>query len=151
LLAGKDFDWYCLPPQGRSGGILVGINTTTLKVNRVDSGNFCVKLAVKSKIDEFELLLVPVYGVAQDKFKHDFLAELVRMCDSETLPILLAGDFNILRRPGEKSNDNFNPRWSFVFNAIIENLNLREIALSGRQFTWASRRENSTYKKWIEF
>jgi exonuclease III len=108
-------------------------------------------LAVKSKIDEFELLLVPVYGVAQDKFKHDFLADLVRMCDSETLPILLAGDFNILRRPGEKSNHNFNPRWSFVFNAVIENLNLREIALSGRQFTWASRRENSTYKKWIEF
>jgi hypothetical protein len=136
-----------LPPQGRSGGILVGINTATLKVSRVDSGDFCVKLAVKSKIDGFEWLLVPVYGAAQDKFKHDFLAELVRMCDSETLPMLLAGDFNILRRPEEKSNDNFNPRWPFVFNAIIEILNLREIALSGRQFTWASRRDNPTYEK----
>jgi hypothetical protein len=34
-----------------------------------------------------------------------------------------------------------------VFNAIIESLNLREIALSGRQFTWASRRGNPTYEK----
>jgi endonuclease/exonuclease/phosphatase family metal-dependent hydrolase len=61
--------------------------------------------------------------------------------------MLLAGDFNILRKPEDKSNDNFNPRWPFIFNAIIENLNLREIALSGRQFTWASRRQTPTYEK----
>jgi hypothetical protein len=34
-----------------------------------------------------------------------------------------------------------------MFNAIIENLNLREIVLSGRQFTWASRRANPTFEK----
>jgi hypothetical protein len=59
----------------------------------------------------------------------------------------VAGDFNILRKPEEKSNNNFNPRWPFIFNAIIESLNLREIALSDRHFTWASRRENPTFEK----
>jgi hypothetical protein len=44
------------------------------------------------------------------------------------------------------SNNNYNSRWPFVFNAIIENLNLREIVLSGRQFTWANRRANPTYE-----
>jgi hypothetical protein len=34
-----------------------------------------------------------------------------------------------------------------MFNAIIENLNIREIVLSGRQFTWASRRANPTFEK----
>jgi endonuclease/exonuclease/phosphatase family metal-dependent hydrolase len=34
-----------------------------------------------------------------------------------------------------------------MFNAIIESLDLREIALSGRQFTWASRRTILTYEK----
>jgi hypothetical protein len=90
---------------------------------------------------------MPVYGAAQDKNKYEFLAELVRTCESETIPLLLAGDFSILRKPEDKSNDNFNPRWPFIFNAIIENLNLREIALSGRLFTWASRRETPTYEK----
>jgi endonuclease/exonuclease/phosphatase family metal-dependent hydrolase len=118
-----------------------------LKVNRVDTGDFCVILFVKSKSDGFEWLLVPVYGAAQDKHKHEFLVELARMCDSETLPMLLAGDFNILRRPEDKSNDNYNPRWSFTFNAIIKNLNLREIMLSRRQYNWASRRSNPTYEK----
>ena len=147
LANGKDFAWFCLPPHGRSGGILVGINTQTIIVNKVECGDFCVKLELKSKADGFEWLLVPVYGAAQDSHKHEFLAELVRLCEVETLPMLLAGDFNIMRKPEDKSNDNFNPRWPFIFNAIIENLNLREIALSGRQFTWASRRSNPTYEK----
>ena len=145
LAIGRDFAWYCLPPHGRSGGILVGINTNTLKVNKVDNGDFCVKLSIKSKCDGFEWVLVPVYGAVQDSLKHEFLSELVRLCEAGPLPMLLAGDFNILRKPEEKINDNYNPRWSFIFNAIIENLNLREIALSGRQFTWASRMETPTF------
>ena len=147
LSCGRDFHWYCLPPHGRSGGILVGLNANTLKVNKVENGDFCVKLTIKSKSDGFEWVLVPVYGAAQDALKHEFLSELVRLCDDEPLPMLLAGDFNLLRRPEEKSNNNYNPRWPFIFNAIIENLNLREIALSGRQFTWASRRETPTFEK----
>jgi hypothetical protein len=34
-----------------------------------------------------------------------------------------------------------------LFNAIIESLDLREIVLSGRQFTWANRRDTPTYGK----
>ena len=30
LATGLDFAWFCLPPHGRFGGILVGINTDTL-------------------------------------------------------------------------------------------------------------------------
>jgi hypothetical protein len=111
--------WFCLPPHGRSGGILVGINAQTLLVKKVDNGEFCVKLYLRSKLDGFEWILIPVYGAAQDAYKSAFLSELVRTCEDENLPMLLAGDFNILRRREDKSNDNFNPRW---FNAIIENL-----------------------------
>ena len=34
-----------------------------------------------------------------------------------------------------------------MFNVIIESLDLREIALSGRQYTWASRRDMPTFEK----
>jgi hypothetical protein len=46
-----------------------------------------------------------------------------------------------------KNNDNFNARWPLIFNAIIKSLDLREIAPSSRQYTWAHRRENPTYEK----
>jgi hypothetical protein len=120
---------------------------STICVKKVSNGVFCVKFHVRSKDTGFDWVLVPVYGAAQDDKKPDFLAELVRTCDNETLPLLIGGDFNIIRRKEEKNNDNFNSRWPFMFNAIIESLDLREIALSGRQFTWASRRETPTFEK----
>jgi hypothetical protein len=135
-----DFAWFFLPPHSLSGGILVGINTETLRVNKVDLGDLCVKNHMKCRNDSFQWILVPVYGEAQDNLKHEFLAYLVGVCENETLPFLVGGDFNILRRREDKNNDNFNPCCSFIFNAIIESLNLRDIALSGRNFTWENRR-----------
>jgi endonuclease/exonuclease/phosphatase family metal-dependent hydrolase len=119
----------------------------TTSIRRVETGDFCVKMYVKTKLDGFEWILVGVYGAAQDAHKPDFLAELVRICESDNVPMLVGGDFNIIRRQEEKNNDNFNARWPFIFNAIIETLDLREIIMSGRQFTWASRREIPTYEK----
>ncbi|XP_024310192.1 uncharacterized protein LOC112268600 [Brachypodium distachyon] len=147
LASGLAYEWYVLPPHGRSGGILVGFNTINLQVKRVDTGDYCIKFHLRSKFDGFEWVLVPVYGAAQNIHKSDFLAELVRICESEPLPLVVGGDFNIIRRQEEKNNDNFNARWPFIFNAIIESLDLREIVLSGRQYTWASRRDIPTYEK----
>jgi exonuclease III len=147
LAAGMDYSWFCLPPRGRSGGILSRINNASLIVTKVISGDFCVKFHLKIKRDNFEWALVAVYGAAQDRHKPAFLAELVRICENETLPLMVGGDFNIIRRKEEKNNDNFYARWPFIFNAINESLDLREIALSGRQFTWANRCTVPTYEK----
>ena len=105
----------------------------------VVAGDFCIKLQIKNKLDAFMWSLVIVYGAAQENLKPDFLAELVRICENEDRPLLLGGDFNIIRRQEEKNKDNFNARWPFIFNPIIESFNLRDIELSGRQYTWASR------------
>ena len=125
----------------------MGFNKATLTVQSMVAGDFCVKFHLRSKNDGFLWALVVVYGAAQDEKKPDFLSELVRICEDETLPILVGGDFNIIRRQEEKNNDNFNPRWPFIFNAIIESLDLKEIELSGRQYTWASRREVPSFEK----
>lgn len=37
--------------------------------------------------------------------------------------------------------------FSFVFNAIIEHAGLRDIPISGRQFTWANNMPDPTYEK----
>jgi hypothetical protein len=122
LSAGFEFSWFVLPPQGRSGGILAGFRNTHITVRNVVSGDFCVKFYLKNNSDAFEWAFVAVYGAAQDANKPVFLAELVRICDNETLPLMVGGDFNIIRRKEEKNNDNFCARWPVIFNAIIENL-----------------------------
>ena len=140
-----------MPPHGRSGGMLVGFNSSSFSIQSVVRGDFCVKFHVRSKRDGFLWSLVVVYGAAQDDKKPEFLAELVRICEGETVPMLVGGDFNIIRREEEKNNSNFNARWPVIFNSIIESLELKELELSGRQFTWASRRETPTYEKLDRF
>ena len=61
--------------------------------------------------------------------------------------MLVGGDCNILRKPEEKSSASYNPICPIMFNAIIQSLELREIELTGRQYTWANRREVPTYEK----
>jgi len=51
-----------------------------------------------------------VYGAAQPEHKDSFLAEFVNTCSSQTLPLLVGGDFNLIRSPDEKSNDRFDSR-----------------------------------------
>ena len=98
-------------------------------------GDFAIKFVVRSKVDVFQWVLVAIYGVAQSKLKPDFLADLVRVYGDERLPIVVGGDFNIIRRRDKNNKNNFHGRWSFMFNMIIESLDLREIELLGRKFT----------------
>ena len=89
LSGGIDFDWHCLPPRGRSGGILLGVRCEALEVQSVVMGDFAVKFRMRSKADGFNWALVAVYGAAQPELKPEFLADLVRICGSEQLPILV--------------------------------------------------------------
>lgn len=147
LCARRDFIWHCKEPRGRSGGILMGIDLSVFDIGVIDEGDFYVKFDLRNKNDGFKWVLVCVYGPAQDNLKEEFLAEMVNMVGRVTVPVLIGGDFNILRKSSEKNNDNFNPRWSFLFNAVIDGLNLMELELLNRQFTWANSRVNPTYEK----
>jgi hypothetical protein len=66
--------------------------------------------------------LVAVYSAAQDRHKPSFLIKLVRVCENKTLPLMVGGEFNIIRRQEEKNNKKNYARWPFIFNAIIESL-----------------------------
>jgi endonuclease/exonuclease/phosphatase family metal-dependent hydrolase len=80
--------------------------------------------------------------------KNNFFLKLVNMCCWETLPTTVGGDFNVLRSPDEKNNTNYSDRWSFLFNAIIDGLNLRELnVLSERKYTRANSMEIPTHEK----
>jgi len=90
---------------------------------------------------------VAVYGPVQEEFKTSFLTELVRACQQNPIPTLIGGDFNIMRNSREKNNDRFSDRWPFLFIAVIDSFDLREIDLTGRQFTWANSLPHPTYEK----
>jgi endonuclease/exonuclease/phosphatase family metal-dependent hydrolase len=87
------------------------------------------------------------YDAAQAAFKADFLRELVNLAKDNPHPILIGGDFNFLRFSHEKSKGQFDGQRTFLFNTVIDSLDLREVSLSGRQFTWAKNFPEPTYEK----
>jgi hypothetical protein len=144
---GKSFIWHWTQPHGRSGGILLGVCMEELDIGGIEEGEFFVKFRLRNKKDDFKWALVAVYGAAKPEFKEAFLTELVQSCQKEKIPVCVGGDFNIIRNRSEKNNDRYNERWPFLFNAVIDSLDLREIEMSGRKFTWANSRQVPTYEK----
>jgi hypothetical protein len=41
----------------------------------------------------------------------------------------------------------FDNHWLFLFNAVIDSLDLREMEMIGRQFTWENSLQDRTYEK----
>jgi hypothetical protein len=52
-----------------------------------------------------------------------------------------------MRKPKDKSSGVFDHNWPSLFNAVIESLDLREIVMTDRQYTWAGSRDNPTFEK----
>jgi hypothetical protein len=104
-------------------------------IGSIDEGDFYVKFRLRNKADGFLWVLIAVYGAAQVEHKEAFLTKLVQTCAKESNPVLVGGDFNIIRSPQEKNNDRYEVRWPFLFNAIIDSLDLRELDLSNRKIT----------------
>jgi len=100
-----------------------------------------------AKEDGFKFVLYTVYGPAQHQNKQAFLCEPANTFSKESLPYLIGGDFNIMRRLEDKSSGVFDFKWPNLFNAVIESLDLKEIVMSGRQYTWAGLGDNPIFEK----
>jgi hypothetical protein len=83
----------------------------------------------------------------QEEYKADFLHELVNLAKDNPYSILIGGDFNLLRFYHEKSKGRFDDHWPFLFNVVIDNLDLRKVTMIGRQFTWANKLPDPTFEK----
>jgi hypothetical protein len=108
--AGKKFLWHRKAPQGCSGGILMGVDLDMFNIGAIDEGGYYVKFHLCNKGTHFKWALVGVYGPAKNPQKEQFLTELYHMISHERLPILMGGDFNILRHAHEKNKENFEGR-----------------------------------------
>jgi hypothetical protein len=83
--------------------------------------------------------------------KEEFLTELGTVCSDQSLPLLVGGDFNIIRFSSEKNKNMRRNRWTDIFNSIINSYAMREIYMSGGQFTWSNNHLEPTLEKLDRF
>lgn len=96
-------------------------------------------IVLTNKEDNFKWKLFNVYGPVQDNKKQEFLSDLEVTINDSQMPILVGGDFNLIRRVEEKSTGNVNTQWMCAFNDFVANTELRELHRSGGQYTWTNK------------
>jgi hypothetical protein len=128
--------------MGHSGGILVGIKDETYELEESKIGDYFINMVLRSRLSNVRWELITVYGPAQHISSCDFISELSRKCMSVTLPLLLVGDFNLIRFTKDKNNSNLDQALMDKFNMFIDLFQLQEIRRSGVKFTWTNKQIN---------
>ena len=114
------FVWLWEPSKGASGGLLMGVREDKYEVGSCVTGRFFTRMTIMDKITRFKWDLVNIYGAANAKDKSDFLVDLVHILNLNQLPILIGGDFNIIRRMYDRNKVRKLSKWTSIFNSIIE-------------------------------
>jgi hypothetical protein len=81
---------------------------------------------------------VLVYRPADHGRSEEFLQELVCFVSASPFPVVVGGDFNLIRGLGDKGSGNIN--WPRVrrFNDALATMSLCEISRVGSRYTWTN-------------
>ena len=132
-------DFSFLPAVGTRGGILLAWDSTVLSVSNISLHSFSITREAKYK-EGGSWWITAVYGLQDNEAKIQFLAELeVRrsLCPG---PWLLIGDFNMILCAADKNNGNLDRANMARFRAFVNKLELKEMYMHGRTFTWSNER-----------
>lgn len=88
------------------------------------------------------LHLVNVYGPQSPTEKISFLNDLQMLCMNSPLSLVLLGDFNLIAAAADKSNGNINRGLVNAFRGFINALELKDMYLHGRRYTWCNEKLN---------
>lgn len=92
----------------------------------------------------FSLYLVQVLLFIQNKNK---IPEMPRIPFKCYEPLLIGGDFNIIRYANEKNTRDGVHRHTDLFNSVIHFYELREIIMTGGMFTWSNNQDFPVLEK----
>ena len=136
-------NFVVLPAAGTRGGILLAVDNQHYRITSRGIGIHTVTATVQAVSGGEEWSLTVVYGPQDDQTKLQFLGEL-RWIKYDVLDKwLIIGDFNMILHARDKSNDNLNRRLMGAFRDLVQDLQLKELNLRGRKFTWSNDRTHT--------
>ncbi|XP_071684919.1 uncharacterized protein [Lolium perenne] len=107
---------------GSSGGIFTAWDPHQFSLTAVRRDRFSLSTSLQSFLSDLALVVTNVYAPADHSLTPAFLSELETLGPLFPIPWLLIGDFNVVRDPPDKNNDNFDLTLASAFNDSIRNL-----------------------------
>ena len=131
-----------LPATQTRGGLLIAVNEDYFQLSDQHLSTHAVTATVTMRADGTKWQITVVYGPQGDAENLQFLQEPIP-CPAHGRWLIL-GDFNLIYQAEDKNNSNLNRHLMASFKAVIDDLNLKEIGLNGRHFTWSNEQDNPT-------
>jgi exonuclease III len=127
-----------LPAVGTCGGILIAAFDNHFRLMASSRTKYTLSVRIHVLTNALEWSLTGVYGPQLEADKIAFLDELKGLKKSFQGEWLVAGDFNLIYKAEDKNNFRVNRGLMGHFKSVIDELELRELSLQGRKYTWTS-------------
>jgi exonuclease III len=146
---GMDFDnnFSIHPALGTRGVILIAARSAILHLHNHVLTNHTITMTISDSRLRNEWMITGVYGPQGDLDKKVFIRELKRLNYSVIEKWLILGDFNLIYKDEDKSNDRLNRRLMLRFWRALNHLEVKEIELTGHKFTWSNGQQNPTLSR----
>jgi exonuclease III len=138
--------FFFLPADGTRGGIVLAWQSALVSVSHPHYTDNALMACISIGVDQ-SWWFTGVYGPQRDVDKHAFLRELQDIRDFHVGPWLVAGDFNLIVDPDDKSRGFLHRSMMARFRRTLSALELNELYLNRRRFTWFTEREHPTLEK----
>lgn len=77
------------------------MNGELLEIEDSITATHFIGALVRNRCSNFRFWIINVYGPANHDFSEDFITELGEFCAGVSLPILMGGDFNLIRNDND--------------------------------------------------
>lgn len=135
------------PSTGASRGILVLWNGSLFNGEIIQINSFAYTMKFKSSVSGAIFHLTNVYGPSAPAEKAAFTFWLYNFDHSPFEDWVLVGDFNFIRYPNDRNKPGGSANDMLLFNDIIQHLDLVDIPIEGRQYTWRNMQEDPLLEK----
>lgn len=129
-----------------SGGIIISWKKCYISLNSWSTRHTCSVLLRQVNTGAV-FTLTNVYGPSDDALKPEFILELKNVAERVNTKWILVGDFNLVRwfidRPGDMRAINLMDS----FNDLIMELQLVDVPLKNRSYTWCNKRPIPSFSK----
>jgi exonuclease III len=132
------------PADDTRGGLVTASCSSLFTLVHHDISAYTITVVLQSTTSDVRLALTNVYGPADHAFTDQFLSDLSNVASTINDPWLIIGDFNLTRAPSDKNTTSFNTSLASRFNQMIDDLQLIELLVLDRLFTWTNKRAEPT-------
>jgi exonuclease III len=143
---GQDFvnNFVYLPAIESRGGILIAARDDVCWLQHLSQTDHTITAAVTNQGSNTTWKISGVYGPQSEWDKKMFIRELRGIKQLVQSRWLLIRDFNLIYQDQDKNNNHLNRRMMNRFRRALNFLEVKEIELLGRQFTWSSNQQTPT-------